>query len=117
MQDLKAGRAPERRDRLPCGVYAMRPICQTLPALTVWLLGVSQALSASVTEDELSADNTAVALVGQGTPFTILEGDALKPYLAALKADDDAPPPGASQLPSSTGYRHALKACMKASPV
>ncbi|BDA47145.1 Proteasome subunit alpha type-1 [Coccomyxa sp. Obi] len=53
-----------------------------------------KALSASVTEDELSAANTAVALVGQGTPFTILEGDALKPYLAALKADEDAAPPG-----------------------
>ena len=63
------------------------------------MLGLNQALSASVTEDELSADNTAVALVGKGTPFTILEGDALKPYLAALKADDDAPPPGAAQLP------------------
>ncbi len=56
-----------------------------------WLRAV-QALSASVTEDELSADNTAVALVGKGTPFTLLEGDALKPYLAALKDEDDAPP-------------------------
>lgn len=69
------------------------------------MLGLNQALSASVTEDELSADNTAVALVGKGTPFTILEGDALKPYLAALKADDDAPPPGAAQLPSSRNIR------------
>lgn len=69
------------------------------------MLGLNQALSASVTEDELSADNTAVALVGKGTPFTILEGDALKPYLAALKADDDAPPPGATQLPSSRNIR------------
>ncbi|EIE21739.1 20S proteasome alpha subunit F [Coccomyxa subellipsoidea C-169] len=57
-----------------------------------------KALSASVTEDELSADNTAVALVGEGTAFTILEGDALKPYLAALKADDDAPPPGEGEM-------------------
>ena len=47
-----------------------------------------------MTEDELSAENTAVALVGQGTPFVILEGDALKPYLAALKADEDVIPPG-----------------------
>lgn len=69
------------------------------------MLGLNQALSASVTEDELSADNTAVALVGKGTPFTILEGDALKPYLAALKADDDALPPGAAQLPSSRNIR------------
>jgi hypothetical protein len=54
-----------------------------------------QALSASVTEDELSAENTAVALVGKGTPFTILEGDDLRPHLAALKSEEDAaPPPG-----------------------
>lgn len=60
-----------------------------------------------MTEDELSADNTAVALVGQGTPFTILEGDALKPYLAALKADEDAPPPGTFLLQEPHG--HACK--------
>lgn len=47
-----------------------------------------------MTEDELSADNTAVALVGKGTPFTILEGADLQPHLVTLKAEDDAPPPG-----------------------
>ena len=73
-------------------------------ARIVSFLCAGQALSASVTEDELSADNTAVALVGEGTAFTILEGDALKPYLAALKADDDAPPPGAPQLPPYIAY-------------
>ena len=51
-----------------------------------------QALSASVTEDELSADNTAVALVGEGMPFTILEGKDLEPYLATLKAEEDTAP-------------------------
>ena len=51
-----------------------------------------QALSASVTEDELSAANTAVALVGKGTPFTILEGKDLEPYLATLKAEEDTAP-------------------------
>ena len=51
-----------------------------------------QALSASVTEDELSAENTAVALVGEGTPFTILEGKDLEPYLATLKAEEDSAP-------------------------
>jgi hypothetical protein len=45
-----------------------------------------------VTEDELSAENTAVGIVGAGMPFTILEGDALKPYLDALKAEQDAAP-------------------------
>ena len=51
-----------------------------------------QALSASVTEDELNAENTAVALVGKGTPLTILEGKELEPYLATLKAEEDTAP-------------------------
>jgi hypothetical protein len=51
-----------------------------------------QALSASVTEDELNAENTAVAIVGKGTPFTILEGKDLEPYLATLKAEEDSAP-------------------------
>ena len=51
-----------------------------------------QALSASVTEDELNAENTAVAIVGKGTPFTILEGKDLEPYLANLKAEEDTAP-------------------------
>ena len=45
-----------------------------------------------MTEDELSAENTAVALVGIGTPFTILEGKDLEPYLATLKAEEDTAP-------------------------
>jgi len=56
-----------------------------------WFLNV-QALSASVTEDELSSDNTALALVGKGMPFTILEGDDLKPYLATLQEQEEAAP-------------------------
>ena len=45
-----------------------------------------------MTEDELNAENTAVALVGKGTPFTILEGKELEPYLATLKAEEDTAP-------------------------
>ena len=41
-----------------------------------------------MTEDELNAENTAVALVGKETPFTILEGKELEPYLATLKAEE-----------------------------
>ena len=50
-----------------------------------------QALSASVTEEELSADNAAVGVVGQDMPFTIIDGEALHPYLDALKADQNPP--------------------------
>ena len=45
-----------------------------------------------MTEDELNAENTAVALVGKGMPFTILEGKDLEPYLATLKAEEDTAP-------------------------
>jgi len=33
--------------------------------------------------------------VGRGLPFTVLEDEALAPYIAALKAEEDgsAPPP------------------------
>ena len=58
-----------------------------------------QALSASVTEEELNADNAAVGVVGEGMPFTILEGEALQPYLDALKSTQDAGPGGNSRLP------------------
>ena len=51
-----------------------------------------QALSASVTEDEVSMNDTAVTLVGKETPFTILEGKDLEPYLATLKAEEDTAP-------------------------
>ncbi|CAK0785163.1 hypothetical protein CVIRNUC_008369 [Coccomyxa viridis] len=61
-----------------------------------------KALSASVTEDELNAENTAVALVGKGTPFTILEGKELEPYLATLKAEEDTAP-GDGDAPGEGG--------------
>ena len=67
--------------------------------LGVHIEGCVQALSASVTEEELSADNAAVGVVGEGMPFTILEGEALQPYLDALKSTQDAGPGGNSKLP------------------
>ena len=43
-----------------------------------------QALSASVTDGELTKDNMSVAIVGKGTPLTLLEDTELEPHLAAL---------------------------------
>jgi hypothetical protein len=42
--------------------------------------------------------NTAVAIVGAGTPFTILEDEGIEPYISALKEEEgpmavEAPPP------------------------
>jgi len=43
------------------------------------------ALTGSVADGELTAENTTVAIVGQGLDFTILEGDDLAPHIAKLK--------------------------------
>ncbi|KAK9819975.1 hypothetical protein WJX72_004710 [[Myrmecia] bisecta] len=48
-----------------------------------------RALSASVTDGELTAANCTVALVGSDTPFVILEDDDLEPHVAAFKDQDD----------------------------
>ena len=51
-----------------------------------------QALVGCVSgDDELTVDNASIAIVGKDQPYTLLEGDALKPYLDQLevKGDDD----------------------------
>jgi len=50
----------------------------------------AQALSASVTDGELTKDNVSIALVGAGTPLTLLEDAELEPHLAALRDDPRA---------------------------
>jgi hypothetical protein len=59
--------------------------------------GGAQALSASVTDGELTKDNVSIALVGAGTPLTLLEDAELEPHLAALR---DEPRAGAVPAPS-----------------
>ena len=49
-----------------------------------------QALSASVPDGELTAENCTVAIVGKGLPLVILEGDTLKPHIDALKVRPEA---------------------------
>ena len=56
----------------------------------------AQALSASVTDGELTKDNVSIALVGAGTPLTLLEDAELEPHLAALR---DEPRAGALPVP------------------
>lgn len=67
-----------------------------------------RALAASVTEGELNSRNCTVAVVGRDLPLTLLEEEALQPYLEAIQeaadgeeamaddaaAADDQPPPG-----------------------
>ena len=41
--------------------------------------------------DELTVDNASIVIVGKDQSFTLIEGEALKPYLDRLevKGDDD----------------------------
>ena len=60
-----------------------------------------------MTEEELSADNAAIGVVGPGTAFTILEGEALQPYLDALKATQDGGGAGARPRTPASPFRMA----------
>lgn len=44
-----------------------------------------KSLAASLADGELTSANTAVAVVGRGTVFTLLEDDTVAPYITALK--------------------------------
>uniref|UniRef100_A0A7S1T8X3 Proteasome subunit alpha type n=1 Tax=Tetraselmis chuii TaxID=63592 RepID=A0A7S1T8X3_9CHLO len=61
-----------------------------------------QALSASVSDGELTAANCSIAIVGKDTAFTILEDDALQPYIAMLKEEEeDVAEPIAEEPPAA----------------
>lgn len=53
------------------------------------VLALRETVSSSK-DTELSSENTAVAIVGKGTDFTIYEDDDVKPYLAMID-EDEAP--------------------------
>lgn len=47
-----------------------------------------QALSASLQEGDLTTKNCTVGVVGKDMRFTIISGEALQPYLSALKEEN-----------------------------
>lgn len=49
-----------------------------------------KALAGSLSDGELTSANSTVAIVGKGTPFTILEDDAIAAYIEALKEEEGA---------------------------
>lgn len=56
-----------------------------------------KALAGSLSDGKLTAANTAVSVVGKGTPFTILEDDGIAPFIASLEEEEgsmavEAPP-------------------------
>lgn len=51
------------------------------------------ALQASLQDGELTDKNCSVAVVGKGMPFTLLEDEALEPYITAVKEEE----PGAAE--------------------
>jgi hypothetical protein len=72
---------------LPCAVQAAKTYLEkhlaTFPTATLDELvkhGL-RALSSSLADGELTAANTAVAIVGKGTAFTVLEDDNILPYI------------------------------------
>lgn len=46
-----------------------------------------RALAATLAEGELDSKNATVAVVGEGTPFTVLEGEDLLPFLEAIASE------------------------------
>ncbi len=56
-----------------------------------------KALAGSLSDGKLTPSNTAVAVVGKDLTFTVLENDAIAPYLTALEEEEgsmavEAPP-------------------------
>ena len=68
-------------------------VCVTLACsshcdLTVWC---AQAISASMTDGDLTATSCTVGFVGADSSFTILSDADLEPHVAAMKEAEDAP--------------------------
>lgn len=61
----------------------------TLSANLFSLTG-QRCVQASQQEGNITKDNVAVAIVGKGQPFTMLNGDALAPFVAQMEADQPA---------------------------
>lgn len=49
-----------------------------------------RALEASAQEQGIDKKNCTIAIVGKDTPFTLIEDDALEPFLAQIRADEGA---------------------------
>ena len=58
------------------------------------LLAVREATTQG---NELTAANCAVAVVGEGTPFEIIEDDKIQPYIDMIDADDEPSPEPAGE--------------------
>jgi 20S proteasome subunit alpha 6 len=56
---------------------------------------------ASSKDTDLTVDNTSIAIVGKGMPFTIFEDDAVAPYLDLLDAVEEAAPAAEEAAPAA----------------
>ena len=66
------------------------------------LCHIVQAISASMSEGNLTATSCTVGFVGTDSSFTILSDDDLEPHVAALKEAEDAPA-GVTHLAYASG--------------
>ncbi|CAN8075667.1 unnamed protein product [Agarophyton chilense] len=70
------------------------------------VLALRETVSSSK-DTELTLENTAVAIVGKGTDFTIFEEDAVKPYLDMIDEDESEQPTEAQAPGADTSMTDA----------
>lgn len=62
-----------------------------------------RALEASSQDAGLDRKNCTIAIVGRDLPFTVLEDEALEPYLAQIKRQEDGADQAAAGQPEAAG--------------
>lgn len=77
-----------------------------LEALTKHAVTALRETVASSKDTDLTWENTAIAIVGDGHPFTIYENEAVKPYLDLLDAEEDE---AAEDAPAAAGDDTAME--------
>mmetsp|Transcript_0 Transcript_0/g.1 ORF Transcript_0/g.1 Transcript_0/m.1 type:complete len:287 (+) Transcript_0:130-990(+) len=80
-----------------------------------------KALAGTLSDGELTAANTAVSVVGKGMLFTVLEGDDIAPYIAALREEEgamavEAPAEAAPEVPEAPAAEAATGTEAAAAP-
>lgn len=78
-----------------------------------------KALAASLQDAELTKQNCSVAVVGDSLPFTIIEDDAIEPFLQAVKGDEamvPEPAPEAEEASPAAAAAAAASAAEEGDP-
>ena len=73
--------SPSRTSQQHCCPLLLLPAAAAAARLLLQVKHALHALQASLPDGELTAANCSVAVVGRGMPFTLLEDEALEPYI------------------------------------